>query len=160
MHHHTELFIRRWISTGFTPSLLKKPMTERCSSLVHVTRGPPSLHYYCPVVLHSCIVLPPVCHSSNHEYYCCQLTRQSSCVSYFYRTFKIFIWLSLIYIYIYSGHYFHCPVHARKPAELNTKIALYPSVFLYWNADKRRTMRDCVVYVAAKDIRLVFESGQ
>jgi hypothetical protein len=36
--------------------------------------GPPSLHYYCAVVLHSCIVLPPVGHSSNHEYHCCQLT--------------------------------------------------------------------------------------
>ena len=28
--------------------------------------GPPSLHYYCAVVLHSWIVLPPVGHSSNH----------------------------------------------------------------------------------------------
>jgi len=36
--------------------------------------GPPSLHYYCAVVLHSCIVLPPVGHSSNHQYHCCQLT--------------------------------------------------------------------------------------
>ena len=43
------------------------------------------------------IVLPPVGHSSKHEYHCCQLTRQSSCVSNFYRTFKIFIWLSIIY---------------------------------------------------------------
>ena len=32
-------FTRRWISTGFTPSLLKKRMTGRCSSLVHVARG-------------------------------------------------------------------------------------------------------------------------
>jgi hypothetical protein len=47
-------------------------------------RGPPSLHYYCAVVLHSCIVLPPVGHSSNHEYHCCQLTRQSA-------VFRIFI---------------------------------------------------------------------
>jgi len=60
-------FICRWISMSFTPSLLKKRMTERCSSLVHVTSGPPSLHYYCAVVLHSCIVLPPVSHSSTHE---------------------------------------------------------------------------------------------
>jgi hypothetical protein len=36
--------------------------------------GPSSLHYYCAVVLHSYIVLPPVGHSSNHEYHCCQLT--------------------------------------------------------------------------------------
>ena len=32
-------FIRRWISMGFTPSLLKKRMTKRCSSLVHVANG-------------------------------------------------------------------------------------------------------------------------
>jgi len=90
------IFIRRWISMGFTPSLLKKRMTERCSSLVHVTSGPPSLHCYCAVVLYSCIVLPPVSHSSIHEKHCCQLTRQSSCVSNFYRTFKVFIWISLV----------------------------------------------------------------
>jgi len=35
--------------------------------------GPSSLHYYSAVVLHSCIVLPPVGHSSNHEYHYCQL---------------------------------------------------------------------------------------
>ena len=32
-------FIRRWISMGFTPSLLKKRITDRCSSLVHVASG-------------------------------------------------------------------------------------------------------------------------
>jgi len=58
--------------------------------------GPPALHYYCAVVLHSCIVLPPVGHPSNHEYRCCHLKRHSSCVSNFYRTFKFFIWLSLV----------------------------------------------------------------
>ena len=88
-------FIRRWISMGFTPSLLKKQMTERCSTVVHVVR-PPSLHYYCAVVLHSCIILPPVGHSSNHKYHCCQLTRQSISVSNFYLTFKAFIWLPLV----------------------------------------------------------------
>jgi len=31
--------IRRWISMGFTPSLLKKRMRERCSSFVHVASG-------------------------------------------------------------------------------------------------------------------------
>jgi len=75
---------------GFHPSLLTIWMTERRSYLVHVARGPPSLHYYCAVVLHSCILLPPVGHSSNNEYHCCQLIRQSSCVSKFYRTFKGF----------------------------------------------------------------------
>jgi hypothetical protein len=32
-------FIRRWTSIGFTPSLIKKQITERCSSFVHVTSG-------------------------------------------------------------------------------------------------------------------------
>ena len=90
-------FIHRWILMGFNPSLLKKRMTESCSSLVHVASGPPSLHYYCAVALQSCIVLPPVGHSSNHEYHCCQSTWQSSCVSNFHRTFKVFIWLSLVW---------------------------------------------------------------
>ena len=31
--------------------------------------GPPTLHYYCAVVLHSCIVLLPVGHSSNHQHH-------------------------------------------------------------------------------------------
>ena len=64
---------------------------------MHVATEPPSLHYYCAVVLHSCFLLPPVGHSSNYEYHYCQLTRQSSCVSNFYRTFKVFVWLSLVH---------------------------------------------------------------
>jgi len=46
--------------------------------------GPPPLHYYCTIVLHSCIVLPPIGHSSNHEYHCCQLTDNQA-------VFRIFI---------------------------------------------------------------------
>ena len=46
--------------------------------------GPPSLHYCCAVVLHSYFILPPVGHSSNHEYHCCQLTDNR-------RVFRIFI---------------------------------------------------------------------
>ena len=85
-------FIRRWISMGFTSSLLKKRTTERI-----LQAGPSSLHHYYAVVLHSCILLPHVGHSSNHEYHCCQLTRQSTWVSNFYCTFKVFIWLSLVF---------------------------------------------------------------
>jgi hypothetical protein len=88
-------FIRRWISMGFTPSLLKHGWQNAVLLWCMLQAEPPSLHYYCTVVLHSCIVLPPVGHSSNHEYRCYQLTRQSSCVSNFCRTFKVFIWLSL-----------------------------------------------------------------
>ena len=91
-------FIRQWISMGFTPSLFKKQMTDTVLLWCMFQAGPPSSHYYCTVVLHSCIVLPPVGHSSNHEYHCCQLTRQSSCVSNLYRTFKVFIGLSLVVI--------------------------------------------------------------
>jgi hypothetical protein len=64
--------------------------------------GPPYLQNYCAVVLHSCIVLPPLGHSSNHEYHCCQLTRQSNCVSNFYRTFKVLMSLYLVYPLFYS----------------------------------------------------------
>ena len=91
-------FICRWISMGFTPSLLKKRMTERSSFWCMLQAGPPSLHYYFAVVLHSCIILPPVGHSSYHEYHYCQLTRQTSCVLNFYCTFKVFIWISLVYL--------------------------------------------------------------
>jgi hypothetical protein len=73
-------FIRPWISMGFTPSLLKNGWQNAVLLWCMLQAAPPSLHYYCSVVLHSCIVLPPVGHSSNHEYHCCQLTRQSSCV--------------------------------------------------------------------------------
>ena len=86
-------FIRRWISMRFTPSLLKK--TDACWCMLQA--GPPFLHYYCAVVFYCCIVLPPVGHSSNHQYHCCQLTRQWSCVSNIYRTFKVVIWLSLVF---------------------------------------------------------------
>jgi hypothetical protein len=61
--------------------------------------GPPSLHYYWAVVLHSCTVLPPLGHSSNHEYHCCQLIRQSS-------VFQIFIAL--------LGFSFDCTSYLRN----------------------------------------------
>jgi hypothetical protein len=100
-------FIRRWISMGYSSALLKKRMTERCSSLLHVASGAAIFHYYCVVVLHCRIILTPVGHSSNHEYHCCQLTRQSSCVSNFYRTFKVFIWLSLVCVYVGMYEYMY-----------------------------------------------------
>ena len=90
-------FIRRWISMGFTLHYLKKRMTDSVLLWCMLQAGPPYLHYYCAIVLHSCIVLPPVGNSSNHEYYCRQIISQSSCVSNFYRTFKLFIWLSLVH---------------------------------------------------------------
>jgi hypothetical protein len=83
-------FIRRWISMGFTLSL-------RCSSTgACCKRDGRLIPYYCAVTLHSCIILLPVSHSPNHKYHSCQLTRQLSCVSNFYSTFKVFIWLYLV----------------------------------------------------------------
>jgi len=73
-------FICRWISMSFTPSLLKKRMRDAVLLWRMLQARPPFLHYHCAVVLHSCIVLSPIGHSSNHEYHCCQLTRQSSSV--------------------------------------------------------------------------------
>jgi len=64
-------FIRSWISMGFTPSLLKKVWQNAVLLWCMLQAGPPSLHYNCAIVLHSCIVLPLVGHSSNHEYHCC-----------------------------------------------------------------------------------------
>jgi len=105
-------FIRRWNSMSFTPSLLKKRMTERCSSLVHAARGPA----FFTLLLRRRVAflngMPPVSHSSSHEYHFCQLTRHSSCVSNFNRTFTVLIWLSLVYVsvcmctytYIYSTY--------------------------------------------------------
>ena len=104
MQHRTERsFVDefRWVS----PLHCLKNGWQTLFFLVHVARGPPFLHYYCAVVLHSCIVLPPLGHSSNHEYHCCQLTRQSSYISNFYRTVKVFIWLSLVFRFILvTGH--------------------------------------------------------
>ena len=71
-------FIRRRISMGFTPSLIKKLKKNGLQNAVllwfMLQAGPLSLHHYYAVMLHSCIVLPPVGHSSNHQYHCCQLT--------------------------------------------------------------------------------------
>jgi len=74
MHHRTELsFVDefRWVSP-------LRYLENGCQNAVllwcMLQAGPSSLHYYCAVVLHSCTVLPPVCHSSNHQYHCCQLT--------------------------------------------------------------------------------------
>jgi len=96
MHHPTELsFVDefRWVSPLH---YLKNGWQKAAVLWCMLQAEKPSLHYYCAVVLHSCIILPPVGLSSKHQYHCCQLTRKSSCVSNFYRTFKVFIWLSLV----------------------------------------------------------------
>ena len=83
-------------SDGFHPFAVKNGWQNAVLLWCMLKAGPPFLHYYCTVVLHSCIVLPPVAHSSNREYRCCPLARQSSCDSNFYRIFKFLIWLSFV----------------------------------------------------------------
>ena len=110
-------FIRRWISMSFTPSLLKTRMTERSSSLVHVASGAAIFTLLLRrrvAFLHraaTCRSLfkPAVSLLSTY--------RQSSCASNFYRTFKVFSWLSFVcvcvcvcvcmYIYIYIYIYMY-----------------------------------------------------
>ena len=99
MHHHTEhSFVDefRWVSTLH---YLKNEWQNAVPLWCMLQAGPPFLNYCCAVMLHSCIILPSVSHSSNHKYHCCQLTGQLSGVPNFYRTFKIFIWLSLVVTY-------------------------------------------------------------
>jgi len=82
-------FIRRWISMGFTP-------TERCSSLVHVASGAAiftlllrrRVTFLYRTATCRPLFKPSVSLLSTY--------RQSSCVSKFYRTFQVFIWLSLV----------------------------------------------------------------
>ena len=77
MHHHTELSLVdefRWVSPL---QYLKNGWQNAVLLWCMLQVGPPFLHYYCAVVLHSCIVLPRVGHSSNHQYHCCQLKRQA-----------------------------------------------------------------------------------
>jgi hypothetical protein len=71
-------FIRRWISMGSTPSVLKNGW-QRCS-LVHVASGAAIFTLLLRRRVAFLHLLPPVGHSSNHEYHCYQLTRQSSWV--------------------------------------------------------------------------------
>ena len=98
MHHHPELSLVdefRWVSPLHC---LKNTWQNAVLLWCVLQAGPPSLYYYCAVVLHSCTVLPPVGHSSNHQSHCCKLKIQSSCVSNFYRTFKFFTSLSLVIV--------------------------------------------------------------
>ena len=130
MHHHTELsFIDefRWVSTLY---YLKNGRQNAVLPWFMLQAGPPALQYYCVVVLHSCILLTPVGHSSNREYHCCLLTRQSSCVSNFYRTFNVFIWLSL-HLTLPRTSSVYCYILFFNVSLLRHFICLYPCCCLY-----------------------------
>ena len=91
-------FIRQWISMGFTHSLFKKRMRERCSSLVHVARGAAiyTLLLHCRVAF---LHLTNTCRPLFKPWVSLLSTYKTmSCVSNFYGTFKFFIWLSLVLI--------------------------------------------------------------
>ena len=103
---------------GFTSSLLKNGWQNAVLLWCMLQAGPSSLHYYCALVLHSYIALPPVSYSSNHQYHCCQLTRQSSSVSNFYRTFKVFIWLSLVLRLRYFDHILGTDLAKATPVQV------------------------------------------
>ena len=89
-------FIRRWISMDFTPSLLKKCMTERCSSLVYVASGAANftlLLRHRVAFLYRTATCQPLFKPwvSASTYKTIEL-----CFSNFYRTVKVFVWLSLV----------------------------------------------------------------
>jgi len=63
MHYHTELpLVDEWVSFLH---YLKNGWQNAVLLWCMLQAGPPSLHHYYAVVLHTCIVLPPVGHSSN-----------------------------------------------------------------------------------------------
>ena len=57
-----------------------------------------AFHLYCAVLLHSCILLPPVGHSANHQYRSCQLEGNRAAFRIFIALLKFFIRLSLVYV--------------------------------------------------------------
>jgi len=94
-------FICRWISMGFTPSLFKKRMTDRCSSLMQAASGADIFTLLlCRRVafLHHTATCWPLFKPSVSLL---STYRQSSCGSNFYRTFKVFVWLSLAHFFSY-----------------------------------------------------------
>ena len=115
MHHHTEFsFVDefRWVSSLH---YLKNNGWQNSALLWCMLQAePPSLHYYCAVVLQSCIVLPPVGRSSNHQYHWCQL-RDNRAV------FQIFI--SLL------NYSFDSPLYSI----IFTKIIIFVPVNFYLN---------------------------
>ena len=90
MHHHNELSFVDEFRCISPPHCLKNRWQNAVLLWCISQAGPPSLHYYCAVLLQSFILLPPVGHSSYNQYHCCQLTRESKFVSNFYRNFKNF----------------------------------------------------------------------
>ena len=133
MHHHTELSFVDEFSWVSPLHCLKNGWQNVVLRWCTLEVGPPSLHYYCVVVLHSCILLPSVGHSSNHEYHCRQLTRKLSGVSNLYCTFKVLIWLSLVYIYIYIYIYIHRMSKEERSIFWEIIVSVILSKKLYMN---------------------------
>ena len=109
-----------------------KPLRNVTTRVSHVKTlncmlrvGPPPLHHYCAVVLHSCIVLPPVGHSSNHQYHCFQLTDNRA-------AFRIFIAL--------LRFSFDCPSYLPLNTMPYTTICMYLHRYCCENPKYRRYM--------------------
>jgi len=60
------------------------------------------------------IVLPPVGHSSNHDYHCCQLTRQSSWLEFFIALLK----------FSFDSPSYTIMENQKKNSELATRVPL------------------------------------
>ena len=95
-------FIRRWISMGFTPSLPKKWITERCSSLVHVASGDAIFTLLLRRSVEFCIVLPPVGHSSNYHITAVNWQKIELRFEFFFAHLRIHLTLTRIKNHVYA----------------------------------------------------------
>jgi len=110
---------------------LKKNRWQNAVICCMLQAGLPSLHYYCAVMLHSCIVPSPVGHSSNHQYHCYQLTIQSSCVLNFLSPFLRFSFYSPSYVV--SRYYNRTQVWEHVYVLKVIPINLVHSLIMYWH---------------------------
>ena len=148
MRHHTELsFVDefRWVSPLH---YLKNGWQNAVLLWCMLQAGLPSLHYYSAVVLHSCIVLPPVSHSSNHQYHCCQLTDNRA-------VFRIFI--ALLRFSFDSPSYMTAALGSSSHLLLTRHRTLW--VFnpltpndLYMSRTAPLTSKRCILYVYSTNV--------
>ena len=104
---------------GFHPFTLKNGWQNAVLLWCMLQAGTPSLNYYCAVVLHSCIVLPSVGHSSNHEHHCSQLADNRA-------VFRLIIVLLRFSFDSHSFKYTFYPKHTHNYQ--NTHIYKHTSV--------------------------------
>ena len=155
-------FIRRWIKRDFTPSLLKKRMTGRCPSLVHVASVSAKFTLLLRrrlAFLHRTATCRPLFKPWVSLLSTC---RQSSCFSNFYRTFNVFIWLSLVHCeqYVTSTHCqtTYRQLHKRPPATLTyLLIDYYEPNREHKNETERKKEREGILWPAVAMFPLVWQ---